>query len=382
MRFWVFFNSNLFIKMIQKKIFFKFYKSNIFTFVSIYFSILICSFTLISCSGDSGGGTPPANTKPSNLAVSAVVVGASAQNLNGDGSGMVNFSISATNATSYKITFGNGDSKEVTDGNFTYTYTASGTNTYTIYVSAYNLSNFVSTSTAFTIYVAPTALWSDEFNIDGAPDGSKWGYDTGAGGWGNNEAEYYTSRQENVIVSGGTLKIKTLKENYLGSSYTSARILSKDKFSFKYGKVEFRAKMPIGGGTWPALWMLGNNIGTVSWPACGEIDVMEHLGNQLNKIYGTLHYSGHSGGNAIGSNTVIANASTQFHIYTLDWRADTIKIYVDNVVFFSFVNTNATPFNQNFFLIINCAIGGDFGGVIDPNFSSSTFEVDYVRVYN
>lgn len=368
--------------MFQKLVFIKFSKSKLLIAFSVYLSILICSFALISCSGDSGNGTTPANNIPTNLVVSAVPVGTSVQNPNGDGSGMVNFSLSATNATSYKITFRNGDSKEVTNGNFTYTYTTPGTNTYTIYVSAYNSSNFISTSKTITIYVSPTLIWSDEFNIDGAPDGSKWGYETGAGGWGNNEAEYYTSRLENAIVSGGTLKIKTLKENYLGSSYTSARILSKDKFSFKYGKVEFKAKMPVGGGTWPALWMLGNNISTVSWPACGEIDVMEHLGNQLNKIYGTLHYTGHSGGSAIGSNTVIANASTEFHIYSLDWRADTIKIYVDNVEFFSFVNTNATPFNQNFFLIINCAIGGNFGGVIDPSFSSSTFEVDYVRVYN
>ncbi len=370
--------------MKQKKVFLNFSKSDLLTGLSVYFSILMCSFALISCSGDSGGngGANPANTKPSNLVISAVVVGANTQNPNGDGSGIVNFSLSATNATSYKITFGNGDSKDVTDGNVSYTYLASGTNTYTIYVSAYNSSNFISTSTIFTIYVAPTTVWSDEFNVDGAPDPTKWGYDLGAGGWGNNEPQYYTSRPENVIVSGGTLKIKTIKENYLGSTYTSARILTKDKFSFKYGKVEFRAKLASGGGTWPALWMLGSNIGTVGWPACGEIDVMEHVYNQLNKIFATLHYPGHSGGNGTGATKNIADVTTTFHKYSIDWRADTIKVYVDDVAFFSFANTSATPFNQNFFLIINCAIGGDFGGAIDPNFSSSTFEVDYVRVYN
>lgn len=368
--------------MVQKSVFFKFSESKIITIVSVYFSILICSFALISCSGDSGGGTPPANTKPSNLAVSAVVVGTSALNPNGDGSGMVHFSLSATNATSYKITFGNGDSKEVTDGNFTYTYTASGTSTYTIYVSAYNLSNFVSTSTAITIYVLPTALWSDEFNNDGAPDGLKWGYDTGSGGWGNNEAQYYTSRPENVIVSGGTLKIKTIKENYLGSNFTSARILSKNKFSFKYGKIEFRAKFPTGGGTWPAVWMLGNNIDAVSWPACGEVDMLEEVGNQLNVNHSSLHSPGRSGNTPDTATVVVTNGNTEFHIYTVDWRADFIKFYLDNQLYYTFTNSTSFPFNQNFFLIINSAIGGSFGGTIDPNFSSSTFEVDYIRVFN
>jgi hypothetical protein len=350
---------------------------------SLFILFLCTSFALISCSGDGGnsGGTN-GGTKPSNLVVSVAVAGTSAQNPNGDGSGMVNFNISAANATSYKIALGNGETKDITDGTFTYTYTASGTNTYVVYVSAYNGVNFVSTSVSVILYVAPTALWSEEFNVDGAPDSSKWGYDLGAGGWGNNEAQYYTSRAENVIVQGGYLKIKTIKESYLGSSYTSARILTKNKFSFKYGKVEMRARLPVGGGTWPALWMLGSNIDTAPWPACGEIDIMEHVGNQLNKIYGTLHHPGHSGGNGDGATTVISNATTEFHLYTLDWRADSIKFYVDNQLFYTFTNSASLPFNQNFFLIINSAIGGNFGGTIDPNFVSSTFEIDYVRVYN
>ena len=348
-------------------------------------SLILCAFVLISCSSDSGssgGGGTGTNNTPSNLVVTAVVVGTSVQNPNGDGSGMVNFNISATNATLYKILLGNGEIKEVTNGVLTYTYTASGTNTYTVYISAYNGSKFVSTSISVTLYVAPTALWSDEFNTDGAPNSSNWGYDLGAGGWGNNEAQYYTNRAENVIVSSGTLKIKTLKESYQGSNYTSARILSKGKFSIKYGKVEIRAKLPSGGGTWPALWMLGDNIDSVSWPACGEIDIMEHIGNQLNKIYGTLHYPGRSGGSADGATINISNATTEFHLYSLDWRADSIKFYVDNQLFKTFVNSANVPFNQKFFLIMNCAIGGNFGGSIDPNFVSSTFEVDYVRVYN
>ncbi len=337
---------------------------------------------LVSCGGGSSDQNDELTLTPSNLTVNAEIVGASASNPNGDGSGIVNFSINATNATSYKILLGNGETKEVTNGNFTYTYTASGINPYTVYVSAYNLSKFVSTSLTITIFVSPTATWSDEFNVDGPPNSSKWGYDLGAGGWGNNEEQYYTNRPENVIVQNGVLKIKTLKENFNGSSYTSARILTKGKFSFKYGKVEIKAKLPSGGGTWPALWMLGNNIDTVGWPACGEIDIMENVGNSPNKIYGTLHHPGHSGGNGDGATTIIANASTEFHIYTLDWRADSIKFYVDNQLFYTFANSANLPFNQNFFIIINSAMGGNFGGAIDPNFVSSTFEIDYIRVYN
>lgn len=140
--------------------------------------------------------------------------------------------------------------------------------------------------------------------------------------------------------------------------------------------------MPAGRGTWPALWMLGDNIGTAGWPACGEIDIMEHTGNNLNKVLGTLHYPGRSGGNADSSSKTISNATTEFHIYSIDWRADSIKFYIDNQLFKNFTNTSSLPFNQNFFLIMNCAMGGNLGGAIDPNFSSSTFEIDYVRVYN
>jgi len=344
--------------------------------------ILITVFIFFSCSGD---GKTVGETTPSNLVITTQIVGANPQNLNGDGSGTVNFNITAKNATFYKIVVGNGEILESTTGVFSYTYTASGTNTYVIYVSAYNGVKFVSTSTSIVVYVTtvvPILVWSDEFNVEGAPNSSKWGYDIGAGGWGNNESQYYTSRSENVNISNGTLKIVAKKESYMGSSYTSARMLSRNKFSFKYGKVEIRAKLPRGGGTWPALWMLGDNISTVGWPACGEIDIMEYAGNRPNKITCALHHPGHSGGNPDGGNTTITNAETEFHIYTLEWSATTIKIGVDNQQFFVFANSSNVPFNQNFFLIFNCAMGGTYGGTIDPNFTSSTFEIDYVRVYN
>ncbi|WP_119080191.1 glycoside hydrolase family 16 protein [Chitinophaga alhagiae] len=226
-------------------------------------------------------------------------------------------------------------------------------------------------------------IWADEFNTTGAPDPQKWDYATGTGnnGWGNAEAQYYTNRPENVEVSGGTLKIKARKEQHNGSGYTSARLLTKGKFSFRYGKIEVRAKLPAGGGTWPAIWMLGNNISEVGWPACGEIDIMEHKGNEPGKIHGTLHYPGHSGAHGSTNTTMISNASSAFHIYTVDWTAAALKFYIDGNLFYTFNNSANVPFNQEFYVLLNLAMGGHFGGKIDPAFNSAVFEIDYVRVY-
>lgn len=224
-------------------------------------------------------------------------------------------------------------------------------------------------------------VFSDEFNTDGAPDSSKWGYDLGNGGWGNGEAQFYTNSSDNVIVSGGNLRITAKVQSLGGSSYTSARLKSENKFEFTYGKIEFRAKLPTGGGTWPALWALGQNYATSTWPACGEIDVMEHRGNIPNVIHGTCHYPGVSPGAGNTNSTTISNASTQFHIYKAIWTPTSIKFYVDDVLFHSVANSNSLPFNSDFFLIMNVAMGGTFGGAIDPAFTQSTLEVDYVRVY-
>lgn len=224
-------------------------------------------------------------------------------------------------------------------------------------------------------------VWSDEFNTDGAPDSSKWGYDLGAGGWGNAEAQHYTNSANNVIVQGGNLRITARAENFSGSNYTSARLKSENKFEFTYGKVEVRAKLPEGGGTWPAIWMLGQNYATNTWPACGEIDIMEHKGNEQNKIYGTLHYPGNSGGNGNSNSTTITGASTQFHVYKAIWSPSSVKLYVDDVLFHTVANNGTLPFNADFFLILNVAMGGTFGGAISPSFVQSSMEIDYVRVY-
>jgi beta-glucanase (GH16 family) len=332
-------------------------------FIPIFFIITSCGKK-----GNSGTG----DTAPTNLALTAVV--------STDNSGNVSFTATASNAITYEYDFGNGIFQTGATGIVTYKYPFSGT--YTVNVIAKSAGGqSTSKSIQVAVTVALSLVWSEEFETAGAPNLSKWGYDLGAGGWGNSELQYYTNRLDNASVSGGTLKIIAKAENFSGSNYTSARLLSKDKFSFKYGKVEARAKLPSGGGTWPAVWMLGNNISTVSWPACGEIDIMEHKGNDLNRIFGTLHYPGRSGGNADGTTTIITNASTEFHIYTLEWTATSIKISVDNNVFYTFVNSNTTPFNQNFFVILNVAMGGTFGGPVDPSFSSAALEIDYIRVY-
>ena len=226
-------------------------------------------------------------------------------------------------------------------------------------------------------------VWADEFNDNGAPNNGNWIYNIGTGdnGWGNSESQYYTSRPENIIIENGILKITAKKESYQGASYTSARILSQDLVDFKYCKLEVKAKLPTGVGTWPAIWMLGSNINEVSWPACGEIDIMEHVGRYQDRLYSTLHYPDNSGGNAVGMDMMVANLSTEFHTYTLDWTIDKIEFAVDGNVWHTISNEANIPFNQEFFMILNVAMGGQFGGPIDSQFSSSTMEVDYIKVY-
>lgn len=337
--------------------------------LSFFFSLLLC----FACSKSSSPGTT--NVEVTNLTLSAVV--------SSDNSGNVAFTATATNAVSYEYDFGNGVFQTSTNGTATYRYPSSGN--YTVKVTAKSSTgNTATKSTNITVTVALALVWSDEFNTDGTPDPAKWGYDigTGSGGWGNNELQYYTNRPENASISNGTLKITAKKEAFSGSQYTSARLLTKNKFTTKYGKIEARMKLPAGVGTWPAFWMLGANIDQVGWPACGEIDIMEHKGSDENRIYGTLHYPGRSGGNADGLTTTIQNATTAFHVYTAEWTPTSIKISVDGNMFYTFANNANTAFNQPFFILLNFAMGGTFGGPVDPAFNSAVFEIDYVRVYN
>jgi len=238
--------------------------------------------------------------------------------------------------------------------------------------------NTGTSNTLETIYT--NLVWQDEFDVDGAPDPAKWTYDLGAGGWGNGEAQTYTSNADNVIVSGGSLKI-TAKAS--GGSYTSARIKSENLYEFTYGRVEVRAKLPSSQGTWPAIWSLGANFDTVGWPTCGEMDIMEQKGQTTDKdtVLGTLHYPGMSGGNADGGSTEVTTSTSEFHNYILEWTPDVIKIAVDDEVFHTVINTGSLPFNSNFFFIMNVAMGGTLGGAIDPAFTEDSMEVEYIRVY-
>ena len=335
--------------------------------------IFLLAFIFITTACDkksSGGGTEV--SPPANLNINAVI--------STDNSGNVSFTATATNAVVYLFDFGDGSNHVSANGVVTHKYTASAT--YTVTVVAKNSTNqSISKSITVAIQKERTLVWSDEFETAGAPDAAKWGYDLGAGGWGNNELQYYTNRPENVIVSGGTLKIMAKRENFSGSEFTSARLLTKGKYSFKYGKIEVRAKLPAGIGTWPAIWMLGNNFSSVGWPASGEIDIMEHLGRELNKIHSTLHYPGHSGGNGAGGSTTITNATTAFHKYAAEWTPGYIKFSVDDVVFYTFTNSSSLPFNQEFFIILNVALGGNWPGPVDAAFNNAAMEVDYVRVY-
>ena len=223
-------------------------------------------------------------------------------------------------------------------------------------------------------------FWEADFNTDGPLDPDTWNFETGNNdGWGNNESQYYAD--DNAVLENGNLVITAKAESINGFNYSSSRITTKDKVEFKYGRIEARAKLPQGNGTWPAIWMLGATFPEESWPGVGEIDIMEHAGNRQNEIHGTLHYPGNSGGDADGDTKTILNASTEFHIYTVEWSAERIWFLVDGDVYHTFENNSTTPFNKDFFLIMNVAMGGTFGGSIDPAFSESSMEVDYIRVY-
>ena len=238
-----------------------------------------------------------------------------------------------------------------------------------------------------TTYPGMTLAWSDEFTANYI-NNNNWSYDIGGSGWGNNELEYYTNSNKNAYSTGGYLVIEARKETMGTNNYTSARMISKDKKTFTYGRIDFRAKLPKGQGVWPALWMLGNNIGTTPWPACGEIDIMELLGHEPQKTYGTIHWGAAGGGSThIGGNYSLSSLTfnDKFHLFSLKWEADKMTFLIDDVVFFtvnkSQVNGNY-PFDKPFFFIMNVAVGGNWPGNPD---ATTVFPqrmiVDYVRVF-
>ena len=241
-------------------------------------------------------------------------------------------------------------------------------------------------------------VWSDEFNQpDGSsPDPAQWGYNTGNGGWGNNELENYTSRTNNARIEGGQLVIEADRESYGGSSYTSARLLTRGKWSWAYGRMEARIKIPRGQGIWPAFWMLGTNIDSVNWPACGEIDIMENIGKTSDQgtAHGTIHGPQSSGdfngGAGVGGTYTLADGAAlaaDFHIYAVEWTTNQIKWFVDTNQYFRATPANLPGgatwvFTRPQFLLLNLAVGGNWPGYPD---GTTTFPqqmlVDYVRVY-
>jgi beta-glucanase (GH16 family) len=242
-------------------------------------------------------------------------------------------------------------------------------------------------------------VWADEFNYDGDVDADKWNHQIipiMGSNWANNEQQHYTDRIANSYVSDGTLKIVSKKEQYTfqgnTKSYTSARLNT--KYVFQYGRIDISAKLPSEQGTWPAFWTLGANInevgnyhgntyGSVGWPACGEIDIMEQNGWDKNNLIGHLHW-----GNTQttqyqneGGTKGIQNATTAFNLYSLEWTKNEIRILFNNEVFFHKPIDNSMPYRFPHYVLFNIAMGGNLGGTIPPNFTQAAMEVDYIRIY-
>ncbi|MEQ8186645.1 MAG: glycoside hydrolase family 16 protein [Candidatus Eremiobacterota bacterium] len=233
-------------------------------------------------------------------------------------------------------------------------------------------------------------VWSDEFDYEGLPDESKWNYDTKGNsyGWGNNEAQWYTEfKKENACVSNGTLKITAVKESVEGKNYSSARLTSKG--NWKYCKIEVKAKVPTGRGTWPAIWMMstGNEYG--SWPDSGEIDIMEQVGYNPEFILSSTHTNkyNHVKGTQKSGEYHCPDATSEFHVYGVEWEENQYRVYIDGIHYYTYENDGtgwqSWPFDKPFYLILNLAIGGNWGGKegIDDSLFPQVFEIDYVRVY-
>ena len=237
-----------------------------------------------------------------------------------------------------------------------------------------------------------TLVWSDEFDgpAGQAPDASKWSFDVGGGGWGNAELEYSTARPENVALDGaGHLAITARAEPYMGKEYTSGRINSLAHFTRAFGRFEARMQLPVGQGMWPAFWLLGDNVSSVGWPACGEIDIIENKGQEPNTVHGTVHGPGYSGAGGITMSRIVPGAplSAGFHVYAIEWFANNIVFSVDGNSYFM-VTPQQLPagtqwvFDHPFGVILDLAVGGNYVGSPDATTTfPQTLLVDYVRVY-
>ncbi len=235
-------------------------------------------------------------------------------------------------------------------------------------------------------------VWDEEFDYTGLPDSTKWSYDTKGNewGWGNNEAQFYTAGDSsNAYVSEGFLTITAKIDSMGGKKYTSARLITKDKGDWLYGRFEIKAKLPTGLGTWPAIWMLSTDWEYGNWPASGEIDIMENVGYIPDTIIGTVHTESynHMIGTQKTDSIYIPTNFTDFHVYSLEWEENEIRLYVDDANYFTFNNEGKSfkewPFDKRFHLLLNLAIGGNWGGKkgVDDSLFPHKFLIDYVRVY-
>ncbi|KAA0989519.1 glycoside hydrolase family 16 protein [Dyadobacter sp. UC 10] len=239
---------------------------------------------------------------------------------------------------------------------------------------------------------ATTPSWQDEFDYSGKPDPAKWSYDLGDHGWGNNELQNYTDKLENAKVENGHLIITAIKEKSGKAGYSSARIVSKGKGDFLYGKIEVKAKLPTGRGTWPAIWTLGSEegYGNKGWPDNGEIDIMEHVGFDQNRVHGNVHTKAfnHVLKTNKGNSVIVDKASEEFHIYSCEWTPELVTILVDGKAYFKFPKEASYqwpewPFDKPFHLLLNMAVGGNWGGQegVDDSIFPQKLEIDYVRFY-
>jgi len=343
----------------------------------------------------------PQVSPPTNLSVNA--------SISNDGSGLVTVTATASDCNYYEFEFGeNQNDPAVTDedGIVQYSYAKSGN--YFITVRAYaNTEVFTQKSISVNVgvhvndedlipkqgYSTPTTyegynlIWADEFEgLELNTDIWKHELGTGSNGWGNNELEYY--RKENTRVNNGCLFIEAKKENFGGRNYTSSRIITKGNKAFKFGRIDIRAALPKGQGIWPALWMLGSNIDALGWPGCGEIDIMEMVGGtgKDNTVHGTAHWDNAGSYASYGKGYTLPSGifADEFHVFSIVWDATSIKWYMDDIMYnvIDITPQGLSEFQNDFFLIFNVAVGGNWPGSPDATtFFPQHMIVDYVRVF-
>jgi beta-glucanase (GH16 family) len=369
-------------------------------------SIFTIVFFFLSCSTSDDLEETNNNITPSQLSISIEIIGQTETNPNGNGSGKVKVIAAAKNAVNYRFVLEDNVEIENVEGIVNHEYSHTGIKSYNITVYAISESgNSINHFRTIKVLKGKETtepneeglVWSDEFDTNGAVDPTKWFHQTklpAGGSWYNGEIQHYTNRTDNANVSDGILYLVAKKESFADQGhtkqYTSARLNS--KFAFKYGKVKVRAKLPTGIGTWPAIWTLGKNIteaggywtndfGTTAWPACGEIDIMEHWGSNQNYVQSAMHTPSSHGATINHGGQSIATASSEFHIYELDWNSERMIFSVDGNIHYTYnpaiKDSNTWPYEGEQYLLLNIAIQPS----IASSFTEDAMEIDYVRVY-